>query len=115
MTDIVLEDLLAQIKVETADSQLNVLMPESKLPVGKHRFGLSVVDDSGNQSAIQAQITVIVVDKAAPTAVLDLLDDQGKLLSDGQVAFGSGFILSGNRSLDIGGTVSNYIWEVLPA
>lgn len=115
MTDIVLEELLATPNVETADSQLNVLMPDATLPVGKHRFGLSVVDDSGNPSAIQAQITVIVVDKSAPTAVLDLLDEQGKLLIDGQVAFGSGFILSGNRSIDIGGTVSKYIWEVLPA
>jgi hypothetical protein len=113
MTDITLEKLLAEQKVETADSSLVIQMPAQKLAVGQHRFNLTVEDDSGNLSNA-AQITVIVVDTAAPTAVLDLLDDQGRTVVDGRIAFGSGFILSGKRSVDIGGTVSKFIWEVVP-
>jgi hypothetical protein len=113
MTDVTLEELLATTTVETADSQLVIQMPSQKLAVGQHRFNLTVEDDSGNQSSV-AQITVIVVDSTAPTAVLDLQDEQGRIVTDGRIAFGSGFILSGKRSVDIGGTVSKYIWEVAP-
>ena len=113
MTDITLEKLLAAQKVETADSSLVIQMPAQKLAVGQHRFNLTVEDDSGNLSKA-AQITVIVVDSTAPTAVLDLHDDQGRTVADGRIAFGSGFILSGKRSVDIGGTVSKFIWEVVP-
>ena len=113
MTDVTLEELLAATKVETADSQLVIQMPSQKLAVGQHRFGLTVQDDSGNVSNL-AQITVIVADTTAPTAVLDLLDEQGRTITDGRIAFGSGFILSGKRSVDIGGTVSKFIWEVVP-
>jgi hypothetical protein len=113
MTDVTLEELLATTKVETVDSQLVIQMPSQKLAVGQHRFNLTVEDDSGNVSNA-AQITLIVVDSTAPTAVLDLLDEQGRTITDGRVAFGSGFILSGKRSVDIGGTVSKYIWEVVP-
>jgi len=113
MTDITLEEFLANTKVETADSQLVIQMPSQKLAVGQHRFNLTVEDDSGNVSNA-AQITVIVMDTTAPTAVLDLQDEQGRIVTDGRIAFGSGFILSGKRSVDIGGTVSKYIWEVVP-
>ncbi|NNE64858.1 MAG: hypothetical protein HKN34_12295 [Gammaproteobacteria bacterium] len=113
MTNITLEELLEKQKVETADSQLVIQMPDQKLKVGKHLFNLTVEDDSGNVSS-PAQITVIVVDTAAPTAVLDLHDAQGKTVSDGQISFGSGFILSGKNSVDIGGTVAKYVWEVVP-
>jgi hypothetical protein len=114
MTDISLEKLLESNKVSTADSQLVIKMPGKKLQVGKHSFNLTVEDDSGNQST-PALITVIVVDSTAPTAVLDLSDEQGRLISDGRVSFGSGFILNGKRSVDIGGSISKYIWEVVPA
>ena len=113
MTNITLENLLASGLVETPDSQLTIQMPDQKLPVGQHRFSLTVQDDSGNQSNA-AQITVIVVDTTAPTAVLDLQDTQGRTVTDGRIAFGSGFILSGKRSVDIGGTISKFIWEVVP-
>lgn len=113
MTDIVLEKLLELQKVETADSQLVIQMPKQKLPIGQHRFNLTVEDDSGNQST-SAFVTVIVVDKSAPTAVLDLSDAQGRTIVDGRVSFGSGFILSGKRSVDVGGVISKYIWEVVP-
>ena len=113
MTDITLEKLLENPKVETTDSQLVIQMPKKKLAVGKHSFNLTVEDDSGNPST-PALITVIVIDTAAPTAVLDLNDANGRLISDGRVSFGSGFILSGKRSVDIGGTLAKFIWEVVP-
>ena len=113
MTDITLETLLADQKVETADSLLTIQMPKQKLPVGQHRFNLTVVDDSGNTST-PALITVIVADTSAPTAVLDLLDAQGRTITDNRVAFGSGFMLSGKRSVDVGGVISKFIREVVP-
>jgi hypothetical protein len=113
MTDITLEELLANTSVQTGDSQLVVQMPNNKLSVGKHSFGLTVEDNSGNQST-QAIITVIVIDTEAPTAVLDLYDEQGRMITDGRVSFGAGFILSGKRSADIGGSIVKYIWEVVP-
>lgn len=111
MTDITLEKLLAEQRVETADSQLVIQMPKQKLSVGQHSFRLTVEDNSGNRSNV-AQITVIVEDLTAPTAILDLHDIQGRTLP-GRVSFGSDFILSGNRSIDQGGTISKYIWEVV--
>jgi len=113
MTDITLEQLLATGKVETPDSQLVIQMPGQKLAVGQHRFSLAVADDSGNVSK-SAIVTVIVVDTSAPTAVVDLRDDQGRSVADGRIEFGSGFILDGKRSVDIGGTVAKYTWEVVP-
>jgi hypothetical protein len=113
MTNITLEELLATEKVETTDSQLVIQMPDQKLAVGQHKFSLSVEDDSGNVSK-DAIVTVIVVDTAAPTAVLDLRDAQGRSVADGRIEFGSGFILDGKRSVDIGGTIARFTWEVVP-
>ena len=113
MTDITIDKLLAQNTVKTTDSQLNIQMGTGSLAVGKHSFQLTVADDSGNNS-VPAQITVIVVDTTAPTAVVDLTDANGRLISNGQVSFGAGFVLSGKRSTDIGGSIAAYEWEVLP-
>lgn len=113
MTDITLEELLATETVKTPDSQLVVQMPDQKLAVGQHRFSLTVVDDSGNTSTA-ANVTVIVVDTSAPTAVVDLRNNQGAIVADGRIEFGSDFILDGRRSVDIGGTVASYVWEVVP-
>lgn len=113
MTDVTLEELLAETKVKTTDSQLVIQMPSQKLAVGQHRFGLTVQDDSGNVSNV-AQVTVIVVDTTAPTAVVDLRDAQGRTVTNGRIEFGSGFILDGSRSVDIGGTISGFEWEILP-
>lgn len=113
MTDITLEKLLESQTVSTTDPQLVIQMPKNKLNVGKHSFSLTVVDDSNNPS-VPATITVIVVDKEAPTAVVDLHDEQGRTITDGRINFGAGFILSGKRSADIGGTIVKYVWEVVP-
>ncbi len=111
MTEIDLEKILAET-VETADDQLVIKMPNSKLPVGQHRFSLTVEDNAGNTSQ-PAIISVIVVDDQAPTAVVDLSDEQGRNVTNGRIAFGRGFILSGKRSTDIGGTIAKYSWEVV--
>ena len=50
MTNITLEELLAGQEIETADLQLTAQLPNRKLPVGQHRFSLTVEDDSGNLS-----------------------------------------------------------------
>ena len=113
MTEVNLDELTANTSVETADPQLTINMPNGKLPVGQHRFALKVQDDSGNQSAA-AQITVIVVDSTAPTAVLDLLDSRGRAVANGRIEFGAGFILSGRRSVDQAGAITKYIWEIVP-
>ena len=113
MTDIKLEELLATSSAKTPDPQLVIQMPDQKLAVGPHRFSLTVSDDSGNVST-PAIITVIVQDTAAPTAVLDLRNEDGRQVIDGRIEFGSGFILDGTRSTDIGGTIESYLWEIVP-
>ncbi len=113
MTDITLEELLASGSAKTPDPQLDIQMPDQKLAVGQHRFSLTVTDDSGNQST-PAIISVIVQDTQAPTAVLDLRNAQGAQVINGRIEFGSGFILDGSRSTDIGGSIESYTWEILP-
>jgi hypothetical protein len=76
---------------------------EAPLPVGRHRFQLVVVDDSGNESA-PSVAEVIVRDTQKPTAILD---------APKVVDVGSSFQLSGARSSDIGGKIVRYIWTRL--
>ncbi len=113
MTDITLEELLASNSAKTPDPRLVIQMPDQKLTVGQHRFSLTVTDNSGNAST-PAIITVIVADTSAPTAVLDLRNEQGAQVINGRIEFGSGFILDGSRSTDIGGSIESYTWEILP-
>jgi hypothetical protein len=84
-------------------------MPNEKLKVGSHIFQLQVVDDSTNPSD-PAQVTVIVVDSQKPTAVIAACDEQGNPLVRNRVPFGSGFMLDGRKSVDIGGRIVTYIW-----
>ena len=78
------------VKVEGTDS--------GALPLGPNRFSLVVVDDSGNESE-PFVLTVTVVDTDKPTAVLQVVNADGKLL-DPIVQFGQTFILSGAASQD---------------
>lgn len=81
----------AVVKVEIARGE--------PLPIGANRFRLTVVDDDGVESE-PTFLEVIVQAPEAPTAVLDLVDDnRGRL--DPTVPFGKGFILSGERSSDV--------------
>jgi hypothetical protein len=84
-------------KIEVTVTPLKPLRP------GRHVFTLSVVDDAGNASRNTAEFTVIVVDGEAPTAVLD---------GPARVAFGTSFVLTGERSTDVGGTIKTYIFTL---
>lgn len=75
--------------------------PNSPLPLGANRFRLTVVDDSGNESE-PVFLEVIVRDTGRPTAVLDMVDGNGRRIEP-IVAVGAAFILSGARSSDTGG------------
>lgn len=72
----------------------------SPLPIGANRFRLTVVDDDGVESE-PTFLEVIVQAPAAPTAVLDLVDDNGRRIDPAMVPFGRGFILTGGRSRDV--------------
>lgn len=72
----------------------------SVLAVGRHRFRLSVSDDSGNVST-PVDVAVIVVDNLAPTAVL---------LAPRSVTQMEPFQLSAAKSFDIGGRVVRFQW-----
>ena len=76
----------------------------NRLEVGRHRFRLIVVDDSGNKSQPD-EVDVIVADQEAPTAVLS---------APSNVAFGRSFQLDGRRSFDAGGgTIERFVWTYL--
>ena len=77
--------------------------PERPMGIGRQRFRLIVVDDAGLRSAPD-EITVIVADQDAPTAVL-----RGPRIT----AFGRSFNLDGSASQDIGGRIVQYVWTYL--
>lgn len=88
------------VPVVQKESQVKVdINPDTPLSVGKYRFQLVVVDDSGNESK-PAFIDIIVRDTDVPTAVLDLLNDAGAIDTSNMVSAGKSFILSGTRSKD---------------
>ena len=91
--------------ISTAESTVEVTVTEeNQLAVGRHRFQLIVVDDSGNQSEPD-EVEVRVADLEKPTAVLD---------APSQVKFNASFTLSGKRSVDVGGgRIVTYIWTYL--
>lgn len=89
-----------------------VVDANSGLAVGAHRFSLTVVDDSGNESQ-PAFIDVIVQDQDRPTAVLDVVDAGGTRIN-GPLPAGRAFRLSGARSTDNGGRIIEYRFTLLP-
>lgn len=111
MSTIKLEEILAN-PVKTDDATLTVQMPGEKLKVGRHTFQLQVTDDAGNIST-PATVLLIVVDNQAPTAVVVARDEAGNILESGRIAFGSGFILDGRRSVDIAGNIVSYEWTMV--
>ncbi len=90
---------------ETPQSTIEVTVnAQTPLPIGKHRFQLVVVDDSGNKS-LPDTVEVIVKDSINPTAVLK---------APPQVEFGQSFLLDGRASTDVPpGKVVKYIWTML--
>lgn len=91
--------------VETEEPNVEVtITPNNALNLGRHRFRLIVVDDSGNVSAPD-EVVVIVADTEAPTAVLR---------APTTVGFGTSFDLDGRRSVDAGGgRIVRYRWTYL--
>ena len=69
------------------------------LPLGANRFRLVVIDDAGNESE-PTFLEVVVRDAQKPTAVLDMVDANGRRV-DPVVRQGEGFVLSGARSTDV--------------
>jgi hypothetical protein len=95
---------MAQFKlnqpVVQAEPLVKVEVPQGEpLPIGANRFRLVVVDDDGVESE-PTFLDVIVQAPAAPTAVLDTVDENNGRL-DPVVPFGKGFNLSGARSSDV--------------
>ena len=96
---------VANQTIETPESEIEVTVnPQAPLPVGRHRFQLVVVDDSGNVSEPDI-VEVIVKDTSKPTAVLQ---------APREVNFGQSFQLTGKQSFDIGGRIVRYRWTLLP-
>ena len=110
MSTIKLEDILGGAQ-ETEDAQLRIDMPGEKLPVGQHRFQLTVADSSGNKSQ-PAIVLVAVLDTQAPTAILVARNLEGQPVN--KVPFGRGFILDGSKSTDVGGgKIVRYSWRLV--
>ncbi|MBI4874123.1 MAG: hypothetical protein HY822_05770 [Acidobacteria bacterium] len=91
--------------VETTEPTVEVTVdPQRPLPIGRHRFQLVVVDDSGNRSAPDT-VDVVVRDSQNPTAVLRVAS---------QVEFGKSITLDGRASSDVPpGKIARYIWTML--
>ena len=112
MTDIDIDDLRAD-PARTSDPVLKVEPGEAPLPVGRHTFRLTVTDDSGNVSQ-PADVSVIVVDTQAPTAVLEVRDSRGRAVPDNRVSFGATFRLDARKSVDAGGgQIATYKWQLV--
>lgn len=96
---------------ETADVKVDVTEAEP-LPLGPNRFSLVVVDDSGNESE-PFFLNVVVLDSEKPTAVLNVVNADGKVIAP-EIAFGSSFVLSGADSRDKEpGTIKEYRFTLL--
>lgn len=98
-------DFVINTDITTDTSTIEVTVnPDRPLPLGRHRFRLIVVDDSGNRSAAD-EVEMIIADQNAPTAVLNV---------PRVAAFGTSFNLDGSRSFDAGGgRVVQYVWTYL--
>jgi hypothetical protein len=98
-------EFVVNADVVTAEPTVEVTVtPERPMGLGRQRFRLIVVDDSGLRSQPD-EIVVIVADQDAPTAVL-----RGPRIT----AFGRSFNLDGSASQDTGGgRIVQYVWTYL--
>jgi hypothetical protein len=102
-------------EVKAEEPTLDVIVDaNSPLKVGKYVFRLVVNDDAGNESG-SADVTIVVLDRDRPTAVIDVINVAGERISTPtvEIPFGQRFTLTGDRSSDIGGTVALYRWTLL--
>ena len=105
-----------QIETEQADNMLEVVSTED-LSLGEHSFRLIVVDAAGNKSNA-ATVTIKVLDRTAPTAILSVLNANREVATE--IAWGTTFYLSAEGSRDTpsaeaGGEVARYIWTMEPS
>lgn len=101
-------------QVKATEPTLEVVIDATNpLKVGKYVFQLIVADDSGNMSD-PANVTIVVLDRERPTAVITVINDQNERIPTPtvEIPFGRKFILTGDKSTDIGGTVKGYIWTL---
>ncbi|WP_339721004.1 hypothetical protein [uncultured Paraglaciecola sp.] len=99
-------DLIVNQKISAAapDALLNITIDsQSPLQTGSYEFQLVVVDDSGNNSN-PATVKITIADDQAPTAVID---------APSRVGFAKDFSLSGQRSIDIGGELTKFVWTLI--
>jgi hypothetical protein len=101
------------VPVVQADPVVTVeVKRDDPLPVGRQRFRLVVVDEAGNESE-PAFLELTVLDTEKPTAVLDVVDANGRVLQP-TVSAGSSFILSAARSSDLPpGKIKEYHFTLL--
>lgn len=108
---------MAQFKVNVPISQSDPLVKvevtdQEPLPLGPNRFELVVIDDAGNES-VPFILTVVVTDQSKPTAILQVVNADGKVLEP-VVPFGTTFILSAADSRDTEpGTIKEYRFTLL--
>jgi hypothetical protein len=99
-------DLIVNQSISAAapDSLLNITVEsDSPLQTGSYEFQLVVTDDSGNNSK-PATVKIVIADDLAPTAVID---------APTRVGFAKDFALSGERSIDVGGELTKFVWTLI--
>ena len=102
-------------EVKSEEKTLEVVMDAANaLKVGKHVFQLIVVDDNNNLSA-PATVTILVQDRERPTAVIDVSTARNERIATPtvEIPFREQFVLTGDRSTDVGGQVQTYLWTLL--
>lgn len=103
----------ADSPISTSDAILEIDQTNEQLPLGEHNIELVVVDNSDNKS-IPVTLKIVIVDTEKPTAIIELVDKAGKTIEDPKIPHGSGFILSGKKSTDIGGgVIVEYRWRLV--
>jgi hypothetical protein len=84
------------------------------LRAGRHDFQLVVSDNAGNLSA-PVSVTVLVQDPSKPNAVVDFLREDGSRVYGPElvVPYAKPFRLTGDRSVDVNGSVTSWRWTLL--
>ena len=89
-------------EIVTTDAKIEVA---PTLATGLHVFQLVVEDSSGNLSA-PATVTVIILDKTLPTAVIEVVG--------GSPGDDKPFVLDGSKSADSkGGNIKSFRWTLI--
>ena len=102
-------------ELKSEEKTLEVVMdPANPLKIGTHVFQLLVVDDNNNASA-PATVTIVVVDRERPTAVIEVINARNERIANPtvEIPFREQFVLTGDKSTDVGGQVKTYVWTLL--